>query len=364
VHTSGVDASPLPPLYAPWIEEILGGPVPEERHATCSACAMCKPTATKAATASLGMFDPTTKCCTYVPTLPNFLVGLVLENEDPAAIAGRASVERRIAGGIGVTPLGLQPDPHYALIYKHAGDQLFGRTLGLRCPHYLPSEGGQCGIWQHRNAICATWFCKFEQGKISKLFWDALLKLLTMVERHLALWAAAQLGEPVEELGPALLPYFATALHGPSSKWSQRWAGRTQDFYRESARLVRPLTWTQVREIGGPELALVTGHLRARNGALQSEEVPAHLRLGAVRTIARDQSTCALTGYSATDMLVLPTSLADALSCFDGRRPTDQACSEIASEAGISLDRATVRQLVAFGVLLAMPTVNEARHVP
>jgi hypothetical protein len=61
-------------------------------------------------------------------------------------------------------------------------------------------------------------------------------------------------------------------------------------------------------------------------------------------------------------MLVLPTPLAEALSRFDGRRPTDQACAEIASEAGIMLDRATVRQLVDFGVLLAMPAVNEAHH--
>jgi hypothetical protein len=203
VRSSSLATSALPSLYAPWIDEALGGPFPEERHATCAACAMCKPTAAKAATASLTLFDPDTKCCTYVPTLPNFLVGLILNDDDPAAIAGRTSIERRIAAGIGVTPLGLQSDPRYALIYKHAGGELFGRTSGLRCPHYLPADGGQCGIWRHRNAVCTTWFCKHERGRVGQRFWDALLVLLTLVERHLGLWAANELDEP--RLSPAAL---------------------------------------------------------------------------------------------------------------------------------------------------------------
>jgi hypothetical protein len=358
VRTSSV-ASSLPPLYAPWIEGVLGGPVPEERHATCSACAMCKPTAAKAATASLTLFDPATKCCTYVPTLPNFLVGLILENDDPAAIPGRVSIERRIAAGIGITPLGLQPNPHYVLIYKHAGSDLFGRTPGLRCPHYLPADGGQCGIWRHRNAVCTTWFCKFERGRVGKRFWDALLQLLTMVERHVGLWAAAELGEPIDGLGSALLPYYATALPGPRSTWSGRWAARPKEFYRESARLVEPLTWSQVREIGGTELAVVAGQLRAAYGTVQADEVPSHLRLGAVNTVERDDGNVAFTGYNPNDMVLLPKRLADALDRFDGRRPTVQVCEEIASHVEARFDQVAVRRLVDFGILVAMPVAVE-----
>ena len=359
MHTSDLAASSLPPLYAPWIGEALGGPLPEERFATCSACAMCEPTAAKAATASLTLFDPATKCCTYVPTLPNFLVGLILKDDDPTAITGRTSIERRIAAGIGVTPLGLQSDPQYALIYKHAAGELFGRAAGLRCPHYLPADGGQCGIWRHRNAVCATWFCKHERGRVGKRFWDALLQLLTLVERHLGLWAAGELGEPIDGLGPALLPYYATALPGPRSCWSQHWAGHAAEFYLESARLVEPLGWTKVREIGGPELALVVGKLRAAFWAIQADEVPGYLRLGAVGSIGRDDGSAALTGYSSNDMLLLPKPLADALERFDGRRLTDRVSTEIGSQVGSSLDRATVRRLVDFGVLVPVHTVGE-----
>ena len=356
---SSSQATSLPPLYAPWIDEALGGPLPEERPATCAACAMCRPTATKAATASLTLFDPDTKCCTYVPTLPNFLVGMILNDDDPAAISGRMSIERRIAVGIGVTPLGLQSDPHHALIYKHAGGELFGRTAGLRCPHYLPVESGQCGIWRHRNAICATWFCKYERGRVGKRFWDALLQLLTLVERHLGLWAAGELGESIDRLGPALLPYYATALPGPRSSWSQRWAGRPEEFYRESARLVEPLEWTEVRQIGGPELALVVGQLRAAYDAMQTDEVPSYLRLGAMGSVARDDGNAALTGYSPNDMVVLPKPLANALERFDGRRLTDRVSDELGNQVGSSLDRATVRRLVDFGVLVPVPAIGE-----
>jgi hypothetical protein len=160
------------------------------------------------------VFDPAAKCCTYLPTLPNFLVGMVLSGDDAAAIAGRAIIERRIAEGTGVTPLGLQADPHFAVIHKHAAGDSFGRSLGLRCPQYLPAAGGQCGIWRHRNAVCCIWFCNFERGRVGERFCDALLQLLTMGERHLGLWAARELGEPIAGLGLALLPYYATALPG------------------------------------------------------------------------------------------------------------------------------------------------------
>jgi hypothetical protein len=259
-----------------------------------------------------------------------------------------------------VTPLGLQPDPHYALIYKHAGKELFGRPGGFHCPHYLPADGGQCGIWQHRNAVCATWFCKYERGQTGKRFWNALLQLLMIAERHLALWAAEELGEPLTALGPALLPYYATVTTSSRVQWSPRWEGRVEEFYRVSAKLVEQLSWNQVQEIGGPELALLAGRVRAASSALSSELVPERLRLGVVATIASGAGQCAITGYSISDMPLLPISLAAGLDRFDGRRPTEQVCLEIGSEVGTPLDKAMVRQLVDYGVLVAVPTQRGA----
>jgi hypothetical protein len=143
--------------------------------------------------------------------------------------------------------------------------------------------------------------------------------------------------------------------------WNQRWTGRHDEFYRESARLVEPLTWMEVREIGGAEVSLVAGQLRAAYGALQTEDAPRYLRLGPVGTVARDNGDVALTGYSPNDLVVLSSSLAEALHFFDGRRPTDEVCEQIVSR-GIPLDRATLRRLVDFGVLQVAPTANSGRN--
>ena len=35
-----IPASPLPALYAAWIDQLLAGPLPQESNATCDDCAM------------------------------------------------------------------------------------------------------------------------------------------------------------------------------------------------------------------------------------------------------------------------------------------------------------------------------------
>jgi len=106
--------STLPPLYAGWMAEFLDGAVPAETAATCEQCAMCAPDA--AAPVSLDFFDPATKCCTYIPSLPNFLIGRILDDASPEAAPGRASIERRIDERVGVTPLGMQTPRVQALM--------------------------------------------------------------------------------------------------------------------------------------------------------------------------------------------------------------------------------------------------------
>src|SRR4051795_2370550 len=95
----------LPPLFARWLDELGAGPLPDEREATCSDCAMCSDDPQ----ADGEFFDRATKCCTYIPELFNFLVGRVLadDSEDPVARRGRASVVERIRCSDGVSPLGL-----------------------------------------------------------------------------------------------------------------------------------------------------------------------------------------------------------------------------------------------------------------
>ena len=86
---------------------MVAGPVPEEKLATCDSCVMCRP-AVSTGPARVAYFDDTTKCCTFQPKLPNFLVGAMLEDESAAFAPGRASIEKRIDEREGVTPLALE----------------------------------------------------------------------------------------------------------------------------------------------------------------------------------------------------------------------------------------------------------------
>jgi hypothetical protein len=123
----------LPPLYAKWMASLLGGPAPSGTRATSADCAMCAPE--EAAEPATLYFSPRTKCCTYQPALANFLVGQALEDKDLAFSAGRATLERRIAGVIGVTPLGLETPAKYELLYRH-GSVGFGRAESAGQPVY------------------------------------------------------------------------------------------------------------------------------------------------------------------------------------------------------------------------------------
>ena len=102
----------LPPLYQSWIDELLDGPIPEEREATCDDCAMLARPGEQAVGSGF-TFDADCKCCTYVPDLANFLVGRILADDDPAFADGRATLEQRLNERVAMSPLGLDRSPTY-----------------------------------------------------------------------------------------------------------------------------------------------------------------------------------------------------------------------------------------------------------
>ena len=91
----------LPELYERWVSAVLGAPSPQERRATCDTCAMC-PQEDGTMLPAAYPFRPDTKCCTYEPTLANYLAGGILTA--PADDPGRTTVEARLATGR-ATPL-------------------------------------------------------------------------------------------------------------------------------------------------------------------------------------------------------------------------------------------------------------------
>jgi hypothetical protein len=64
----------LPPLYAKWMDQLLGGNIPTETTAVCFECSMIDRSGA-GPVPGLDYYHPETKCCGYHPLLAGFLVG-------------------------------------------------------------------------------------------------------------------------------------------------------------------------------------------------------------------------------------------------------------------------------------------------
>jgi hypothetical protein len=351
---------PLPHLYAGWVAEFLG-PVPRESRATCETCAMCSPAGEQPDPRGY-YFDPATKCCTFLPDLPNFLVGRILSGDDRSGDPGRASVVKRIRARVAVTPLGL--GPHQSSNRYDTDIDTYGRAHDLRCPHYI-EESGRCGIWNNREAVCATWFCKHVRGSVGHTFWQSLRRTLKTVEANLARWCVLELSLGDDALrrltGSAAWDGRSRPIAGESTDnladeehygriWGA-WAGREADFFARCAELVNPLSWNDVLAICGPR-ALESARLsRQAYARLISDDLPAVLSTAATEISHMGPEAARVGTYSPYDPVDLPLTVMALLHYFDGR-PTEQAIELIASKTGTRLERAFVRKLVDFGVLV------------
>lgn len=354
--------SPLPPLYAGWFDDLLEGDIPSETRATCNDCAMCDSNIGKRTDQ---LYDPRTKCCTYLPTLPNFIVGMILSDDDPAMTAGRTSIEKRIQAGLAVTPRGLEWPIKLKAQYHQMETQAFGRAQNFKCPHYVDKDGGSCGIWKYRNSICSTWFCKYVRGAVGREFWETVKQLLMSIEVELSRWCAAKLKLDESALQLLLAPRLALGqipilkleeledrvdADEYQRTWAN-WASREREFYVACAQLVAPLKWSDVLSICGPEIELRARVVTKSYSNLLAQDIPDRLQFGSVAVIE------AKNGYyklhhpdMGLDAFQLSGRVMRLLHYFDGR-PTPEVVNQIAQEERLRFQPELLRRLVDFRIL-------------
>lgn len=357
------DREHLPPLHERWVTEILGGPIPRETQATCERCAMWPGTGEKQAPGTFH-FDPVIKCCTYIPNIRNFLVGRILRDSDPDVQPGRTTVEKRIAGGLGVTPLGLRQPPVFALLYDNSKN-FFGRSRTLCCPHYLQA-GGRCGIWRHRNSTCATWFCKHVRGKVGHEFWrDSLHQLLLAVEEDLAQWCVLELrpsdgvlrklvGTAEWTCGNEIVTGEALDNKADQEKYARVWGdwrGHEGEFFSRCAELVSPLSWTDILAITGPRVRAYAQLTRQAYRELLSHDIPPALEVGPFEMVHVQNGMVRINSYDGYDPLDVPRAVMELLYYFDGQ-PIEIVLAVITNERGFRLEPALVRKMIDFGLLV------------
>ncbi len=326
--------SNLPVHYDRWITGLLAEPLPSEGRATCGDCPMCKPEVVLDARP----FMPDTKCCTYTPALPSFQVGAILT--DPDVAEGAARVRERIAQGIGLTPLGLFPSPAYTDRYTAeciGGEPEFGRLRDMRCPYYIERETGLCGIWKHRNGMCATWFCKYERGRFGLKFWTEMLRFITHLEEELARHAALALGLDDEALATLFDPigrprsFQRRELRGfvaddgraevalQKRMWGA-WYEREAEFFIAAHEHVSKLSIAEIRQIGGVGLEIGLRKLKMAQRDNASTAIPERLAFvpEQPRQVEGGQAVIARGPSIGNDPIVLPTPVYYSLVAFDG----------------------------------------------
>jgi hypothetical protein len=261
--------SVLPALYRDLLPPFCGAAIPAESLATCASCAMADPAGREP---DGPYYDPALKCCTYFPTLPNYLVGGILS--DPALEAGRARVAGLIAGRTGVTPFGISASRRRKALYRQ-GTRGFGRSQYLLCPYYDRASGG-CTVWPFRDSVCSTFFCKHAAGVDGQLFWKGLKECLGVAEASLVKHVMRETGwdpglvlerfrdDPGARQEPQLTARDLDETPPDDREWRktwEAWPGTPEEFYIRAHHIVRHTGPERFRELCGVSLALCLDNL-------------------------------------------------------------------------------------------------------
>ena len=347
-----------PELYRSFFPAFFRTTVPAETKATCADCAMCEGSTQNVVAPVDGvrrLFRPDTKCCTYHPRLPNFLVGALLADPRPELAAGRARVEAKLAHGAGVTPQWLRPPARYDLVYKSAQDA-FGRAAALRCPYY-EGEQGACTIWPYREAVCSTFFCKYVAGADGRALWMSVKRYLSLAEAQLSRYALFKVAPALILANGDQLPAATTPL-GPEEVddrppppkayrelWGE-WAGREAELYRRCATEVAALTPDAFERLMGLDSDIHLAVLARLHAGATAPALPERPRLNpslTVRWLA--DGSVALGFHSEYDALALPREAYLLLTEFRGaetlaavrQRLRDEHATDFADEMLVEL---------------------------
>jgi Fe-S-cluster containining protein len=361
-----LEEEPLPPLYQGWVREVLPGPIPREHRATCSSCAMIPLVDPPAPDTPSHAFHSLSKCCTYLPEIPNYLVGAILADADPDGTFGKESVLGRIAQEGGVSVTGLQRTPLYEIAYKSASDAgAFGKMPALRCPHYIEGNGG-CGVWKFRNSVCSTWFCKFSRGAVGSEFWKLLKSYLAAIEYDLSIHCALEAGASYDmvftdlelrrvPVSKRVAEELVVDTHNMvmKDKWGS-WQGRQSESFLKCFEISNGLSWAEVRALCGPEVRVLEGAMLAAHAKLQDRHLPMVLKLATVSGHRIGKDWYQLATFSSHDPIAVTTEVWDHLPSFDGR-PTTEVLETLPAEAAQSFTASEIQRLVDYRIFVAAP---------
>ncbi|MDB5219871.1 MAG: hypothetical protein JWO86_7798 [Myxococcaceae bacterium] len=358
----------LNPVYGHLFPDFFDRPEVVETRATCDTCAMCDHGQT--APVAMDYFHPDAKCCTYHPNLPNYLVGAILADTSEELAEGRRRIREKIASRIGVTPQFIAPPRKYNLLYSAArGHGFFGRSLPMMCPYFDKENGGRCTVWKYREAVCSTYFCKYEAGKPGFDFWDSLKVYLFHTEKSLAQFAAytvdrtvnepnvangALTREDIEDRGPNAVDYL--------SYWGE-WVDREEEFYILCYKRVLALPKADFDRFvdDAPEGRGMLARMEAKYEQIHEPKLPEHLIRPSNLKKREAGAQVVVTTYNPYDAFSLDKDLFDTLGMFRASETLEENLERLDEKHDIQLAPELVRYLYVHGVLAAPIPVDKKK---
>jgi hypothetical protein len=325
--------SPSPPLpdYAlRLLPELADAALPDEVRATCDRCAMAPEHRPERDHPRSFTAEP--RCCTYIPTIANFVAGRILRRGDAGA---RRMLARLQSIDEGVGRLAVEATKAQLARYLDP-DTAFGQYADLTCPYWVGGPRA-CAIWADRNGVCRSWHCRYVDGEAGFRRWTDLRTALTEVEGRLAAWCVAQ-GEPPEP-------------------------GADRDAW------IAWYLWCAA-EVDTVDPEVIRPYLRA--DALQAatratEPIPPlvvpDVLMSSVSSWRVRPDAVELYGYSSLDACMAPPWIFLFLSRLDGRTRWQDAAAALRDATGHEADAALISTLVARGAL-SVPAPEDVQARP
>lgn len=346
----------LPELYQPLLPELFDTLAPAEQKATCASCAMCPPKDAPAPSAEVTYFRPDTKCCTFEPRLPSYLVGAILADERPDMAEGRRRVRAKIAARTGVTPQWLAPPAKRDVLFGAAWRNAFGRSLVLLCPYY-EREHGLCTIWRHREAVCSTFFCKYDAAADGEQFWRSVRGLVGYVERLISQHVTRALipgyTEPVDQ-GLTLedLEDRPPREDTYAALWGA-WVGREEELYLQAYERVRGLDREGLRAIlAGAEYERRGEAMTAAHRTITSPALPERLLPSPGLDARPSEGGVLVKTYSRYEPLLLTEALHEVVQAFGGGGTVAEVRERLRREAELDVPEELLQSLYQYRVLV------------
>ncbi len=109
----------LPEIYKKLLPPLFSKPIPVEQYSDCNNCAMCKEDTNST---SQKYFSKKTKCCTFKPIIPNYLIGGILHDSTQ-----HPGVSQWVDQNRQTFPLGIFPTNDDFIKYDDILPDQFGR---------------------------------------------------------------------------------------------------------------------------------------------------------------------------------------------------------------------------------------------